>query len=116
MGNQNFKPGSLRYFDEEIGTYIVSEPGSKQYSSTAMAAAVEQQRQEPPAGDVPGIDFDDAFDRLLVEGLPPENPAEKSAWQHVQKYGFSANDEDGARREWRVILTRAYAKTRGVEA
>ncbi|HGM7714263.1 TPA: hypothetical protein ACKQJM_001736 [Serratia marcescens] len=36
--NQNFKPGSLRYFDEEIGTYIVSEPGSKQYSSTAMAA------------------------------------------------------------------------------
>ncbi|MFW2576477.1 hypothetical protein [Serratia nevei] len=38
MGNQNFKPGSLRYFDEEIGTYIVSEPGSTSYSSTAMAA------------------------------------------------------------------------------
>lgn len=38
MGNQNFKPGSLRYFDKEIGAYVVSEPGSSSYSSTAMAA------------------------------------------------------------------------------
>ncbi|MBH2908368.1 conserved phage C-terminal domain-containing protein [Serratia marcescens] len=88
----------------------------KRVKKSAMVAAVEQQRQEPPAGDVPEIDFDDSFARLFVEGLPPENPAEKSAWQHVQKYGFSANDEDGARREWRVILTRAYAKTRGGKA
>lgn len=83
---------------------------------TAMAAAVEQQRQDPPAGDVPEINFDDAFDRLLVEGLPPENPAEKQALQHVQKYGFGSKDEEAARREWRVILTRSYAKTRGIEA
>lgn len=83
---------------------------------TAMAAAVEQQRQDPPAGDVPEINFDDAFDRLLVEGLPPENPAEKQALLHVQKYGFGSKDEEAARREWRVILTRSYAKTRGIEA
>lgn len=83
---------------------------------TAMAAAVEQQRQDLPAGDVPEINFDDAFDRLLVEGLPPENPAEKQALQHVQKYGFGSKDEEAARREWRVILTRSYAKTRGIEA
>jgi hypothetical protein len=90
---------------------------SQRTKKTAMAAAVEQQRQDPPAGDVPNINFDDAFDRLLVEGLPPENPAEKSAFQHVQKYGFSSvDDEDAARREWRVILTRSYAKTRGIEA
>ncbi|WP_133160112.1 hypothetical protein [Serratia marcescens] len=38
MANQNFKPGSLRYFDEEIGAHVVSEPGSTSYSSTAMAA------------------------------------------------------------------------------
>lgn len=103
---------------DSFGAYLVAATAwqKKRTQQAERVAAVEQQRQEPPAGDVPGIDFDDAFDRLLVEGLPPENPAEKSAWQHVQKYGFSANDEDGARREWRVILTRAYAKTRGVEA
>lgn len=38
VGNQNFKPGSLRYFNEEIGAHVVSEPGSTSYSSTAMAA------------------------------------------------------------------------------
>lgn len=38
MVNKNFKSGSLRYFDEEIGAHVVSEPGSKSYSSTAMAA------------------------------------------------------------------------------
>ncbi|POX19491.1 hypothetical protein C3468_16115 [Serratia marcescens] len=38
VANQNFKPGSLRYFDEEIGAHVVSEPGSTSYSSTAMAA------------------------------------------------------------------------------
>ncbi|MBS3894873.1 conserved phage C-terminal domain-containing protein [Serratia marcescens] len=103
---------------DSFGAYLVAANAwqKKRTQQAERVAAVEQQRQEPPAGDVPGIDFDDAFDRLLVEGLPPENPAEKSAWQHVQKYGFSAKDEDGARREWRVILTRAYAKTRGVEA
>jgi len=37
-GNQNLKPGSLRYFCAENGAYVVSEPGSKWYSSTAMAA------------------------------------------------------------------------------
>lgn len=38
MGNQNFKPGSLRYFDDDLGVHVVSEPGSNSYSSTAMAA------------------------------------------------------------------------------
>ncbi|HGE8410822.1 TPA: helix-turn-helix domain-containing protein [Serratia marcescens] len=81
----------------------------------AMAEAVEQQRQEPVAGDAPEIDFDDAFDRLLIEGLQPENPAEKQALQHVQKHGFSSKVEENARREWRVILSKAYARTGGVE-
>ncbi|MEL5336771.1 helix-turn-helix domain-containing protein [Serratia nevei] len=81
----------------------------------AMAEAVEQQRQEPVAGDAPEIDFDDAFDRLLIEGLQPENPAEKQALQHVQKHGFSSKVEESARREWRVILAKAYARTGGVE-
>ncbi|MBH3318130.1 helix-turn-helix domain-containing protein [Serratia ureilytica] len=81
----------------------------------AMAEAVEQQRQEPLAGEAPEIDFDDAFDRLLIEGLQPENPAEKQALQHVQKHGFSSKIEENARREWRVILAKAYARTGGVE-
>ncbi|CUY34350.1 helix-turn-helix domain-containing protein [Serratia marcescens] len=81
----------------------------------AMAEAVEQQRQEPVAGDAPEINFDDAFDRLLIEGLQPENPAEKQALQHVQKHGFSSKVEENARREWRVILAKAYARTGGVE-
>ncbi|MGE6472799.1 hypothetical protein [Serratia proteamaculans] len=38
MPANELKPGSLRYFDEELGMYFVSEPGSKSYSSTAMAA------------------------------------------------------------------------------
>lgn len=82
---------------------------------TAMVAAMEKQRQEPPAGDVPEIDFDDAFDRLLVDGQSPANPAEKQAWQHVQKYGFSSPDEGAARREWRGILAKAYARVGGIE-
>ncbi|CVA69825.1 helix-turn-helix domain-containing protein [Serratia marcescens] len=81
----------------------------------AMAEAVEQQRQDPVAGDAPEIDFDDAFDRLLIEGLQPENPAEKQALQHVQKHGFSSKVEENARREWRVILAKAYARTGGIE-
>lgn len=38
MPANELKPGSLRYFDEESGAHIVSEPGSTSYSSTAMAA------------------------------------------------------------------------------
>ncbi|WP_420285062.1 helix-turn-helix domain-containing protein [Serratia liquefaciens] len=84
---------------------------------TAMAAAIEQQRQTPPTGDVPEIDFDGSFDRLLVEGLPPESLAEKFAWEHVQKYGFGLpEDESAARREWRVILNRACVKAGRAEA
>ncbi|AMH00922.1 transcriptional regulator [Serratia liquefaciens] len=82
-----------------------------------MAAAVEQQRQTPPTGDVPEIDFDGSFDRLFVEGLPPESLAEKLAWEHVQKYGFGfPEDESAARREWRVILNRACVKAGRAEA
>ena len=38
MPANELKPGSLRYFDEETGAHVVSEPGSTSYSSTAMAA------------------------------------------------------------------------------
>lgn len=101
-----------------FGGYLAAAKAwdAQRAKKTAMAAAVEHQRQTPPTGDVPEIDFDDAFDRLFVEGLPPENPAEKRALDHVRKYQFSSKVEVEARREWRVILTKAYAKTRGIEA
>lgn len=82
-----------------------------------MAAAVEQQRQTPPTGDVPEIDFDGSFERLFVEGLPPESQAEKLAWQHVQARGFSSpDDEIASRKEWRVILSKKNAIAGRAEA
>lgn len=39
MPANELKPGSLRYFDEELGMHVISEPGSKSYSSTAMEDA-----------------------------------------------------------------------------
>ncbi|MEX5769090.1 helix-turn-helix domain-containing protein [Serratia nematodiphila] len=81
----------------------------------AMAEAVEQQRQEPVAGDVPEIDFDEAFDRLIRDAAMPENDAEKRAQQQVRKNGFGNVDESKARQQWRPILTRAYAMS-GVQA
>ncbi|MEL5614372.1 conserved phage C-terminal domain-containing protein [Serratia marcescens] len=82
---------------------------------TAMAEAVEQQRQEPVAGDAPEIDFDEAFDRLIRDAAMPENDAEKRAQQQVRKNGFGNVDESRARQQWRPILTRAYAMS-GVQA
>ncbi|MGP0844404.1 helix-turn-helix domain-containing protein [Serratia sp. CY83965] len=82
---------------------------------TAMAEAVEQQRQEPVAGDAPEIDFDEAFDRLIRDAAMPENDAEKRAQQQVRKNGFGNVDESKARQQWRPILTRAYAMS-GVQA
>lgn len=81
----------------------------------AMAEAVEQQRQEPVAGDAPEIDFDEAFDRLIRDAAMPENDAEKRAQQLVRKNGFGNVDESKARQQWRPILTRAYAMS-GVQA
>ncbi|WP_448195576.1 helix-turn-helix domain-containing protein [Serratia marcescens] len=81
----------------------------------AMAEAVEQQRQEPVAGDAPEIDFDEAFDRLIRDAAMPENDAEKRAQQQVRKNGFGNVDESKARQLWRPILTRAYAMS-GVQA
>lgn len=81
----------------------------------AMAEAVEQQRQEPVAGDAPEIDFDEAFDRLIRDAAMPENDAEKRAQQQVRKNGFGNVDESKARQQWRPILTRAYAMS-GVQA
>lgn len=81
----------------------------------AMAEAVEQQRQEPVAGDAPEIDFDEAFDRLIRDAAMPENDAEKRAQQQVRKNGFGNIDESKARQQWRPILTRAYAMS-GVQA
>ncbi|HIE0651175.1 TPA: helix-turn-helix domain-containing protein [Serratia marcescens] len=81
----------------------------------AMAEAVEQQRQEPVAGDPPEIDFDEAFDRLIRDAAMPENDAEKRAQQQVRKNGFGNVDESKARQQWRPILTRAYAMS-GVQA
>ncbi len=81
----------------------------------AMAEAVEQQRQEPVAGDAPEIDFDEAFDRLISDAAMPENDAERRAQQQVRKNGFGNVDESKARQQWRPILTRAYAMS-GVQA
>ncbi|MFJ3166262.1 hypothetical protein [Serratia marcescens] len=81
----------------------------------AMAEAVEQQRQEPVAGDAPEIDFDEVFDRLIRDAAMPENDAEKRAQQQVRKNGFGNVDESKARQQWRPILTRAYAMS-GVQA
>lgn len=75
----------------------------------AMANAVEQQRQDPPAGDAPEIDFDESFDRLIRDAAMPANAAEKRAQQQVRKNGFGNVDESKARQMWRPILTRAYA-------
>lgn len=75
----------------------------------AMADAVEQQRQDPPAGDTPEIDFDESFDRLIRDATMPANAAEKRAQQQVRKNGFGNVDESKARQMWRPILTRAYA-------
>lgn len=75
----------------------------------AMADAVEQQRQELPAGDAPEIDFDESFDRLIRDAAMPANAAEKRAQQQVRKNGFGNVDESKARQMWRPILTRAYA-------
>nr|WP_225735634.1 conserved phage C-terminal domain-containing protein [Serratia marcescens] len=109
---------NLLFAAKTFGAYLVAANAwqKKRTQQAERVAAVEQQRQEPPAGDVPEIDFDGSFERLFVEGLPPETPAEKQAWQHVQKYGFSSKAEAEARREWRVILTKAHARTRGAEA
>lgn len=75
----------------------------------AMADAVEQQRQDIPAGDAPEIDFDESFDRLIRDAAMPANTAEKRAQQQVSKNGFGNVDESKARQMWRPILTRAYA-------
>lgn len=102
-----------------FGGYLAAAKAwnAQRAKKTAMAAAVEQQRQTPPTVDVPEIDFDGSFERLFVEGLLPENPAEKLAWQHVQKYGFkSPVDEVASRKEWRVILNRACVKAGRSEA
>lgn len=87
----------------------------KRSHKAAMAEAVEQQRQEPVAGDAPEIDFDEAFDRLIRDAAMPENDAEKRAQQQVRKNGFGNVDESKARQQWRPILTRAYAMS-GVQA
>lgn len=75
----------------------------------AIANAVEQQRQDPPSGDAPEIDFDESFDRLIRDAAMPANAAEKRAQQQVRKNGFGNVDESKARQMWRPILTRAYA-------
>lgn len=76
-----------------------------------MADAVEQQRQDPPAGDIPEIDFDESFDRLIRDAGMPANAAEKRAQQQARKNGFGDVEEAGARQKWRPMLTRAYAMT-----
>ncbi|HEI9849556.1 TPA: helix-turn-helix domain-containing protein [Serratia marcescens] len=84
---------------------------SQRTRKAAMAEAVEQQRQDPPAGDIPEIDFDESFDRLIRDAAMPANAAEKRAQQQVRKNGFGNVDESKARQMWRPILTRAYAMT-----
>lgn len=107
------------YAADSFGAYLVAANAwqKKRANQVARVAAVEQQRQSPPSGDVPAIDFDGSFDRLFVEGLPPESRAEKLAWQNVQVCGFkSPGDELASRKEWRVILNRACVKAGRAEA
>ncbi|HHL0960437.1 TPA: hypothetical protein ACQVH3_005237 [Serratia marcescens] len=117
---------NLLFAAKTFGAYLVAANAwdAKRAKQAAIASATERQRVElsgfrvvsGAAEKIPEIDFDGSFDRLFIEGLPPENPAEKQAWDYVQKYHFKSKAEDEARREWRSILTRAYARTRGVEA
>ncbi|WP_438272198.1 helix-turn-helix domain-containing protein [Serratia fonticola] len=79
-------------------------------NKTAMAEAVEQQRVAP---DVPDIDFDEAFDRLLVHGGHPENQAEKIALAEIMKIGYGPHEQDQARKKWRVSFAKARARTTG---
>uniref|UniRef100_UPI0037042F0D hypothetical protein n=1 Tax=Serratia ficaria TaxID=61651 RepID=UPI0037042F0D len=100
-----------------FGGYLAAAKAWDQQRSrkVAMAEAVEQQRQDPPAGDAPEIDFDESFDRPILSAGMPENDAEKRAQQQVRKNGFGNVDESKARQLWRPTLTRAYAMT-GVQA
>jgi hypothetical protein len=84
---------------------------SQRTRKAAMADAVEQQRQDPPAGDIPKIDFEESFDRLIRDAGMPVNAAEKRAQQQARKNGFGDVEEAGARQKWRPMLTRAYAMT-----
>ncbi|MGB8663899.1 MAG: helix-turn-helix domain-containing protein, partial [Serratia inhibens] len=78
---------------------------SQRARKVAMANAVEQQRQDPPAGDIPKIDFDETFERLILNAGTPENAAEKRAQQQARKNGFGDVDESKARQLWRPMLT-----------
>ncbi len=102
---------NLLFAAQTFGAYLVAANAwqKKRSRQADRVAAVERQRQIPTVGDVPGIDFDGSFDRLFVEGLPPDSLAEKLAWEHVQKYGFSSKAEENARLEWRVILSKKSA-------
>ena len=84
---------------------------SQRTRKAAMANAVEQQRQDPPAGDIPKIDFDETFERLILNAGTPENAAEKRAQQQARKNGFGDVDESKARQLWRPMLTRSYGMT-----
>lgn len=84
---------------------------SQRTRKAAMADAVEQQRQDPPSGDIPKIDFEESFDRLIRDAGMPVNAAEKRAQQQARKNGFGDVEEAGARQKWRPMLTRAYAMT-----
>ncbi|RYM64727.1 Conserved phage C-terminus (Phg_2220_C) [Serratia quinivorans] len=103
---------NLLFAAQTFGAYLVAANAwqKKRANQVARVAAVEQQRQSPPVGDVPGIDFEGSFERLFVEGLPPESLAEKLAWENVQKNGFkSPGDEVASRKEWVVILSKKNA-------
>lgn len=100
----------------DFGAYFsaATDWQKKREHQAARANAVEQQRiAPPPAGDVPEIDFDEVFDRLFVDGGAPENQAEKIAMAEAVKNGFGNGSQDQARKKWRVILSRACAKTAG---
>ncbi|QJU39040.1 conserved phage C-terminal domain-containing protein [Serratia marcescens] len=110
---------NLLFAAKTFGSYLVAANAwqKKRTRQAARAESVEKQCQSPPVGDVPGIDFEGSFERLFVEGLPPESLAEKLAWEHVQKYGFgSSEDEDAARLGWRVILSKKSAVAGRIEA
>ncbi|HHQ6553262.1 TPA: helix-turn-helix domain-containing protein [Serratia fonticola] len=114
---------NLLFAAQTFGAYLAAANAwqTKRDQQAATAAAVERQSAEHtgfrvvngPDAEVPEIDFDEAFDRLLVDGGQPENQAEKIALAEIMKIGYGPHEQDQARKKWRVSFAKARARTTG---